>query len=172
MLSLKTLAAVVAASMVFSPVAATQTVNITNENTTNTIETTETVVERPVDNRQLLCLARNIYFEAGNQSQSGMEAVANVVFNRMRDSRWPDTPCEVIYQRYRGVCQFSWVCSRDHTIRYAEQYQRAIRVAERALRGQLADNTGGSKFYHATYVRPNWPYRRHTTIGDHIFYRG
>ena len=126
----------------------------------------------PVNNRQLLCLARNIYHEAGNQSDQGMVAVANVVYNRMNDKRWPDTPCDVIYQRHRGTCQFSWVCSRDQRIRYAGQYERALVVARQAMNGELRDITGGAKFYHADYVNPGWRYRRTTKIGDHIFYRG
>lgn len=166
MLGLKPLAALVAACMAFSPAAATQTTNIANENIIHK------AVEIRIDQKQLLCLARNIYFEAGNQSESGMKAVANVVFNRMKDKRWPDTPCQVIYQKYKGTCQFSWVCSREQRIRYAEQYRRAVKVAELAMLGQLSDNTGGSKFYHATYVNPGWRYKRATKIGDHIFYRG
>ena len=166
MLGLKPLAAIVAACMAFSPAAATQTTNIANENILYK------PVEEKIDKKQLLCMARNIYFEAGNQSESGMKAVANVVFNRMKDKRWPDTPCQVIYQKYKGTCQFSWVCSREQKIRYAEQYRRAVKVAELAMLGQLSDNTGGSKFYHATYVNPGWRYKRTAKIGDHIFYRG
>ena len=38
-----------------------------------------------------LCLSRNIYFESRNQSVAGQIAVAQVVMNRVKDSRYPDT---------------------------------------------------------------------------------
>lgn len=139
---------------------------------TQASQTQTTVQKSAPDNRQLLCLAKNIYHEAGNQTDKGMVAVANVVYNRMNDKRWPDTPCAVIYQRHRGTCQFSWVCSRNQNIRYAGQYQRALIVARQAMNGELPDITGGAKFYHAVYVNPGWRYRRTARIGDHIFYRG
>lgn len=160
MLGFKPIATLVACCLALTPAAATQ------------INQTQSRVVKKIENKQLLCLARNIYFEAGNQSEQGMIAVANVVFNRMEDKRFPNSPCAVIYQRHRGVCQFSWVCSRNQTIRYVGQYQRAVSVAERAIAGQLVDNTGGAKFYHAVYVNPRWGYKRSTRIGDHVFYRG
>ena len=57
-----------------------------------------------VDQRNLTACKKNIYFEAGNQSLSGKEAVALVTLNRMRASNYPDTVCGVVYQRK----QFSW----------------------------------------------------------------
>ena len=93
-----------------------------------------------VDPKQLECMARNIYFEANNQSKAGMIAVARVVINRVKDRRFPDTVCKVIYQGpireswktavdptlddsdrifypKRNMCQFSWYCDgRKDTI--------------------------------------------------------
>ena len=37
------------------------------------------------ENGEVVCLAKNIYFEAGNQPLAGKVAVAQVVFNRMED---------------------------------------------------------------------------------------
>ena len=63
---------------------------------------------------EVKCLAKNIYFEARNQSIQGMYAVADVTLNRVKDSRWPSTICAVVKQRdqRRGkwICQFSWFC--------------------------------------------------------------
>ena len=47
---------------------------------------------------EVKCLAKNIYFEARNQSIQGMYAVADVTLNRVKDSRWPSTVCEVVKQ--------------------------------------------------------------------------
>ena len=44
------------------------------------------------------CLALNMYHEARNQGTAGILAVSAVVLNRVRDKRFPNSICEVIYQ--------------------------------------------------------------------------
>ena len=51
------------------------------------------------------CLTKNIYFEAKNQSTAGQLAVALVVMNRVKDKRFPNTVCGVIYE---GPTYESW----------------------------------------------------------------
>ena len=68
-----------------------------------------------VSDKQVECLAKNIYFEARNQSEYGKFAVANVTMNRVKDPRFPNTICDVVFQGPRvkkrvGGCQFSWYC--------------------------------------------------------------
>ena len=141
------------------------------------------IVEKPVieepevvltqfDKRQIQCLAENAYFEAGNQSTKGKIAVTNVVMNRVEDKRFPKTPCGVVHQRTKRVCQFSWVCEGKKRIRSMEQYADAKEVAEQVYLGEVGDNTRGAMFYHADYVNPGWNLRRVIKIGDHIFYKG
>ena len=124
------------------------------------------------EKRQMQCLAENMYFEAGNQSEKGMIAVTNVVLNRANDHRFPDTACGVIHQKSRGVCQFSWTCSKNRRIRNWDVFDRAKRLAEKAVKGKLEDVTNGAKFYHASYVNPGWKLTKLARIGTHIFYRG
>ena len=126
------------------------------------------------DERQIQCLAENAYFEAGNQSKTGKIAVTNVVMNRVKDGRFPKTACGVVHQKARGVCQFSWVCEGKKRIRDWAEFREARAVAEAVYLKNVGDVTGGAKFYHADYVRPQWAnvFRRTRTIGDHIFYRG
>jgi len=50
------------------------------------------------------CLAKNIYFEARGENIKGQLAVGLVTINRMKDERWPDDVCGVVYQNK----QFSW----------------------------------------------------------------
>lgn len=126
----------------------------------------------PHDERQIQCLARNAYFEAGNQTDRGMIAVTNVVMNRVEDGRFPRTPCAVINQRTRNVCQFSWVCEGKKSVRNMEIFRRARAAAESVYLEQAPDVTHGSLFYHANYVNPRWNLERVTRIGAHIFYRG
>ena len=46
------------------------------------------------------CLALNIYHEARNQPTVGKLAVAQVTMNRVKDVRFPNTICGVVYQGY------------------------------------------------------------------------
>ena len=45
------------------------------------------------------CLARNIYYEAGSESEEGKVAVAIVTINRVKDSRFGNGICGVVNQR-------------------------------------------------------------------------
>lgn len=139
----------------------------------------EVVVKVPVrldnhDERQIQCLAENAYFEAGNQSTKGKIAVTNVVMNRVRDERFPKTPCAVVNQKRGGVCQFSWVCEGKKRIRDWALFRESRRIAEQVYLKNIGDVTRGAKFYHADYVKPSWSYAfdRTAKIGDHIFYKG
>jgi spore germination cell wall hydrolase CwlJ-like protein len=159
-------------------VAASATVGMASATPVPPTPVVEPVVEviepvlTPEDKRQIECLAINAYHEAGNQSRRGKIAVSNVVMNRVKDERFPKTPCAVIYQRTRRVCQFSWTCMGNMKVRSAEQYAESRETAEEVYLEDVEDVTNGAKFYHATYVNPRWRYQRIIQIGDHIFYRG
>lgn len=125
------------------------------------------------NNRELKCLADNIYYEAGNQSTQGKLAVAAVTINRVKSPRFPKSVCSVVYQRTGRTCQFSWTCMRKYTPNPV-QYAEAKRVAEKVLLSGANHGILGRNvlFYHADYVNPGWNLRRVTKIGDHIFYAG
>ena len=126
------------------------------------------------NNRELKCLADNIYFEAGNQSKTGKLAVAAVTINRVKSPKFPKSVCSVVYQKTRGTCQFSWVCEGKKRVRSQQQYAESKRIAEKVLLSGANHGIFGRNvlFYHADYVNPNWNLRRVTKIGDHIFYAG
>ena len=133
----------------------------------------------------LMCLALNTYHEAKNQSMIGQVATAQVVMNRVADSRYPNTVCEVVKQgpKYKGSdvpvrhkCQFSWFCDgkSDEPRRDSKEWFKAQDYARIVLSGRIAlDVTEGATHYHATYVRPAWAKTktRTTRIERHIFYR-
>jgi spore germination cell wall hydrolase CwlJ-like protein len=126
------------------------------------------------NNRELKCLADNIYYEAGNQSTQGKLAVADVTLNRVKSPKFPKTVCSVVYQRTKRVCQFSWVCERNKNVRSAQQYTQSKKVAEKVLLSGANSGILGRNvlFYHADYVNPRWNLKRVAKIGDHIFYAG
>ena len=58
------------------------------------------------------CLASAVYYEAGSEGDSGEQAVAQVVLNRVRHPAFPASVCGVVYQGSTRVtgCQFSFTC--------------------------------------------------------------
>jgi len=62
-------------------------------------------------NDAITCLSRTIYWEARGEGTAAMEAIANVVMNRLGQKGFPNTICEVVMQgNEQGACQFSWWC--------------------------------------------------------------
>ena len=53
---------------------------------------------KKVSQKDLTCMAENIYYEAGGESYTGKLAVGHVVLNRKRDHRYPNSICKVIHQ--------------------------------------------------------------------------
>jgi len=140
----------------------------------------------PEAEQQRLCLAKNIYFEAGNQSVAGKVAVANVTMNRVTHHRFPGTICNVVYQGptyinwkgnefpKRGRCQFSWYCDgkKDEPLD-SRTWLESLRIADAVLYMEYQDISDGALWYHASYVEPAWSKHLHEvmTVDDHIFYR-
>ncbi|WP_235560361.1 cell wall hydrolase [Brevundimonas sp. Leaf363] len=126
--------------------------------------------------RALRCLTQAVYYEAALEPNEGQEGVAQVVLNRVRDPNYPNSVCGVVFQGAERItgCQFSFTC--DGALGQAPvgwAWDRAKRVAERALSGYVATKVGTATHYHADYVHPWWSptLAKITQIGAHIFYR-
>lgn len=124
-----------------------------------------------VTERDIACLARNVYFEARNQSVEGQLAVAYVTLNRLEESAGPRTICDIVY--HPGL--FSWTRDeRKHAGQIWEKaaWETARRVAMIAVAEPFADPVRGSTFYHAVSIEPYWASTlvRVGQIGDHVFY--
>ena len=132
---------------------------------------------------QVQCMALNVYYEARGSNLADKAAVADVVLNRVNDSRYPDTVCGVVKQglqdangnMLRNKCQFSWYCDGKHDRpqdedRWVEAQSIAWNMVEE---NKYRGITEGSTHYHATYVNPRWAKTLQLVgrIGAHIFYR-
>ena len=129
--------------------------------------------------RQLECLAMNIYREAGHENFEGKVAVAQVTMNRAAHPSFPKDVCAVVFQKSvvidRVICQFSWYCDTAHKARPINQsaYNESMAVAKKVLlEGFRLDAMKEALYYHANYVNPQWNLEKIGTIGNHIFYRG
>lgn len=136
-----------------------------------------TVPAVQVSEKEQWCLATAIYFEARGESYRGQVAVAQVVMNRVKDHRYPDTICGVVYQNQtkRNACQFSFACDGiPEAINEPEPWAQAEQIASSYLAGELyLTEVGDATHYHATYVRPAWAPRmtKVAQIGLHVFYK-
>jgi len=129
--------------------------------------------------KQLECMAMNIYREAGHEPFEGKVAVAQVTMNRVKDGRFGDDVCGVIYKKNvvmdKVVCQFSWACDSAAKTRPINNtaYQESMAVAKKVLlEGFSLDILKHALYYHANYVNPQWPLEKIGSIGNHIFYKG
>ncbi|MCP1418611.1 spore germination cell wall hydrolase CwlJ-like protein [Pseudomonas laurylsulfativorans] len=128
----------------------------------------------PLDDA-ITCLARSIYWEAKGKDSADMEAVANVVMNRLGHEGFPDTVCKVVKQGSETKsCQFSWWCDgKTDSVQEEVPYAMAKEIARKALNKELPDRTQGALYFHDRTVKPDWArkYIRTVDIGLFRFYK-
>ena len=163
-----------------------------NTTTSGLIEIAENVISKSlvVDDKEVSCMAKNIFFEAAIESTAGKLAVAHVTLNRVDSKHFPSTVCEVVYEGphytaangemypVRDRCQFSWYCDGkgDDPREGSRVGEDSQELAKYVLLRQeeLPDITDGALHYHANYINsPKWAKKKKITtkIDTHIFYR-
>lgn len=128
-------------------------------------------------------LARTLWGEARGEGLAGMEAVASVILNRVAMADrfggkywWGNDIESVCRKRMQFSCwnetdgNYYKLLAVDKTNR---EFDVALRIARRAVRGVLIDKTGGATHYHALSVSPLWANDACETciIGNHVFYK-
>ncbi len=127
-------------------------------------------------------LARTIFGEARGEPVEGMEAVANVVLNRVKIAQkkgrywWGNNIIGVCQKPYQFSCWNKNDPSYHRLTNVSDKniyFVTSLRIARRAVIGALPDRTKGATHYHADYVSPYWargeaPVK---TIGRHLFYK-
>jgi len=112
--------------------------------------------------KQIKCLAQNIYHEARGEPYEGQLAVAYVTLNRTNDPYFHGTICEVVYEKK----QFSWTAHQP-AISEPKAWKQSQLVATIALILYDAgkDNTNGALYFDGK-KRKNA-----IRIGKHTFYQ-
>ncbi len=119
----------------------------------------------PMEDNELDCIARAVYFEAGGEPLDGQIAVAQVIVNRVKDRRFADSPCQVIADGF--------FFPRDVPITLLARWQQAQRIAIDVANGKnLNPRLLRALYFHGIHEHPAWMKikRRLATIGHHIFY--
>jgi len=135
------------------------------------------------------CMALNIYHEARSDNLAGKFAVGDVVLNRVYDTRYPNTICDVIYQGdhkpswkdptvlvpIRNRCQFSWYCDGKSDDPYdSDAWKESVLISVQLINdSRFRGITEGATHYHADWIEPYWAPSLSAigSIGSHVFYR-
>lgn len=116
-----------------------------------------------ISNSDLYLLSCCVYGEARGESYTGKVAVAAVVLNRVKSSKFPNSISGVIYQ------QGAFTCVSDGQINLGTNNE-CTRAAQDALNGW--DPTGGALYYFNPATATSawiWSRPQLVTIGQHIF---
>lgn len=146
----------------------------------------ETVLVQ-LDQSEFECMRANMYYEARNQkTDDAYIAVGYTVKNRVGKRGYPDTLCGVVQQKKfvrrkgRWVCQYSWFCDGKSDVPNLanvierKAWERAGELAAAVMRDEVDNPIGNATMYHATYVKPDWDYKKLTRVAhieSHIFYQ-
>ncbi len=127
--------------------------------------------EKPVlfTSKDIDCLTRNIYYEAGVEDRKGKYAVGHITMNRLKSGYWGKDICSVVYAKN----QFSWTRLKKLPKPDPQVWDESLMIAYDVVKGYRVTGLERSLFYHADYIRdPHWADRAHkiTQIGRHIFY--
>jgi N-acetylmuramoyl-L-alanine amidase len=153
--------------------------NNSNQNTcTNDCETPPISEPAQANSTDVDTLARTIWGEARGEGYDGMQAVANVVMNRVHAGTFPGG------YSITGVCraprQFSCWNPGDPNLQPMlsvsssnPQFQTAMQIAQEAVAGTLPDITNGATYYHSTSIATpsSWGDKTQVaSIGNQVFY--
>jgi spore germination cell wall hydrolase CwlJ-like protein len=145
--------------------------------TLKTVREQASPVTAQLRQKQLDCLARNIYHEAGYESFEGKVAVAQVTINRAESGQFPSDICQVVYQKNivyeRVLCQFSWYCDNASLKKpmNGPVYTESMEVAKKVLlEGFRLPSIKSALYFHGDYINPKWGKQPVAKIGRHIFY--
>ena len=131
-----------------------------------------------VRDKQLDCLAKNIYHEAKGEPFEGKVAVAQVTINRAASGQFPSDICKVVYQKNvvydKVLCQFSWYCEQATVAKpkNTAAYKECQIVARQVLLEEFRlPSLNKALYFHATHINPGWKKEKVATIGNHVFYK-
>ena len=115
---------------------------------------------------QTAVLSRIIYAESGNQSLKGKMAVGNVIMNRVKSKKFPNSIVGVLSQKN----QFSTY--QGGALANRKPNQSSVIAAKLVLDGGVVAETRGALYFDS--LVNSWSSRNRTylcKLGDHNFYR-
>ena len=124
---------------------------------------------RVLSNKELTCLAKNVYFESRGEPTLGKVAIAQVTMNRAKhDSKFKSTICGVVNE----TSQFSWTAKRRKVVKDEAAWEDAKNIAASVAYGYSHIPGFNALYFHTRDTRPYWSKSKKVVkvIGNHIFY--
>lgn len=131
-------------------------------------------------------VARTLYGEARGEGLEGLEAVACVIMNRVKQRKWFTG---YVWQNGEKIPSFAQTCLKkaqfscwnknDSNFKIINSITTkdkifccCVLIARKAVNGELVDFTNGATYYHCKNILPQWavgkfPCYRHK---NHLFY--
>lgn len=121
---------------------------------------------------ELDCLAEAIYFESRGEITAGQIAVAQVIMNRVKSNRFPNTIKAVVHQPK----QFSYYSDGKPEIMHDIKSQtKAYTIASLVLTGDFIVDTVdlADHYFNDELVDPKWSKKMIYIgrVGKHVFYK-
>jgi spore germination cell wall hydrolase CwlJ-like protein len=122
------------------------------------------------------CLSEALYYEARGEGAVGQRAVAEVIFNRLRQRAYPHSICGIVNQGAgEHACQFAFACDGERArVKIAADWAAAETVAAQILTGELriGSLTGDALYFRAAgqALEPDG-LERTIQIGNQVFFR-
>jgi N-acetylmuramoyl-L-alanine amidase len=115
----------------------------------------------------ILCLAEALYFEARSEPLDAQLLVAEVIYNRVESEEFPNTICEVVYQKN----QFSW-SKNPPEVKEKELYLELVTLAGEVYWG-YTELPGTEALYFHSGSRKGFFKTRELIgrYGEHTFYK-
>ena len=120
--------------------------------------------------KDLICLAKNIYYEAGAEALIGRLAVAQVTLNRTVHPKFKGTICSVVMAPH----QFSWTAEKNKRqhIPVGNKWDASLTTARQFLEGARIKGMEEAIYFHEKRIHPAWRYvEKVAQIGGHIFFK-
>lgn len=126
-------------------------------------------------------LARAIYGEASNQGDEGMQAVGNVILNRVNGKDWYGNSITDVILKPKQFSAFNDTEDKNYkrmmsaTKESDSVYAKALEIAKGLIKGNIKDNTeGATHYYNPDAANPDWKddplMLSLKKIGDHDFF--
>lgn len=129
-----------------------------------------------------VCMQCNIYFEARGLSNVEQLMVGLTTLERVKSSKYPDTICDVIWQRH----QFSWtIDGLSDKIKSKREWESLNNITDLIMLkhendyisvlpvGLTNEDIDGMMYYHAHYVSPKWAQKMQIVkkYAGHVYYK-
>lgn len=124
------------------------------------------IITSPQENlpqKEVACLAKNVYHEARGEPYAGQLAVAYTTLNRVKHKAFSNTICAVVFEKG----QFSWTSDNNKTKQKVPKkyYQLARLAISKHKRVKFK-----ALYFHNTSINPKWKHKKLAKIGNHVFY--